>query len=113
MSAARAELIHRTTVSDANTAGGVHGGWILKLLRVEAENTISDSVTHVLTAYLTTVAIDDAGAPTEVPGLIVEGPDASRRWDEPQLRREIRLAAPTDLHQLHGLLRAATPSFVA
>jgi acyl-CoA hydrolase len=167
VTAARAELIHRTAANDANPAGNVHGGWILKLLddaaviaatrhcrtrvvtaavdgvrfrhpvqtgdvlrfrasvnaawrtsmevgvRVEAENTISDTVTHVLTAYLTMVAIDDAGAPTEVPSLAVQGPDASRRCAEAQLRREIRLAAPADLHQLHALLRVGRPSPVA
>jgi acyl-CoA hydrolase len=158
VSTPHAEITYRTSVRDANAAGDVHGGWILKLLddaaviaatrhcrtrvvtaavdgvrfrhpvnvgdvlsfrasvnaawrtsmevgvRVEAE----DTTTHVLTAYLTMVALDGEGATTKVPELEIDGPDASRRWQEAQLRRDIRLAAPADLHQLHAALRAGT-----
>jgi acyl-CoA hydrolase len=129
VSAPRAEITYRTSVRDANAAGDVHGGWVLKLLddaaviaatrhcrrtsmevgvRVEAENTLTETTKHVLTAYLTMVALDGEGATTKVPDLEIDGPDASRRWREAQLRRDIRLAAPGDLHQLHAALRAST-----
>jgi acyl-CoA hydrolase len=148
MSRGRAELTHRTSVRDANAAGDVHGGWILKLLddaaviaatrhcrgrvvtaavdgvrfrhpvatgdllcfratvnavwrtslevgvRVEAENTIAASSTHVLTAYLTLVGLDADGAPAAVPPLDVDGPDALRRCREAQIRRDRRLETP-------------------
>jgi hypothetical protein len=74
--------------------------------RVEAEDTITDTTRHVLTAYLTMVALDDRGRPTEVRQLEVDGPEASRRCRVAQLRRDIRLAAPPDLHQLHAALHA-------
>jgi acyl-CoA hydrolase len=162
VSAPQAEITYRTSVRDANAAGDVHGGCVLKLLddaaviaatrhsrtrvvtaavdgvrfrqpvnvgdvlsfrasvnaawrtsmevgvRVEAENTITDTTTHVLTAYLTMVALDGEGATTKVPDLNIDGPEASRRWQEAQLRRDIRLAAPADLHQLHAALRVDT-----
>jgi acyl-CoA hydrolase len=160
MSPPRAELTYRTSIRDANAAGDVHGGWILKLLddaaviaatrhcrtrvvtaavdgvrfrqpvntgevlsfratvnavwrtsmevgvRVESEDTITGTTRHVLTAYLTMVALDDEGVPVETPRLEVDGPEASRRCREAQLRRDIRLAAPPDLHQLHAALHA-------
>jgi acyl-CoA hydrolase len=77
-------------------------------VRVEAENTITDTTTHVLTAYLTMVALDGEGATTKVADLELDGPDATRRWQEAQLRRDIRLAAPADLHQVHAALHADT-----
>jgi acyl-CoA hydrolase len=75
-------------------------------VRVEAEDTITDTTRHVLTAYLTMVALDDRGRPTEVRPLEVDEPEASRRCREAQLRRDIRLAAPPDLQQLHATMRA-------
>jgi acyl-CoA hydrolase len=160
MSTPRAELTYRTSIRDANAAGDVHGGWILKLLDdaaviaatrhyrarvvtaavdgvrfrqpvntgdvlsfratvnavwrtsievgacVEAKDTITNTTGRVLTAYLTMMALDDRGRPTEVRQLEVDGPEASRCCREAQLRRDVRLAAPPDLHQLHAALHA-------
>ena len=47
---------------------------------------------HTSTAYLTMVALDDDGTPTEVPPLAPETPDELRRAREAQLRRDTRLA---------------------
>jgi acyl-CoA hydrolase len=49
-------------------------------------------VRHTSTAYLTMVAVDDEGRPTEVPPLLTESPDEERRMREAELRRSNRLA---------------------
>jgi acyl-CoA hydrolase len=61
-------------------------------VRVESENVRSGEVLHSSTAYLTMVALDDEGNPTEVPPLAPETPDEIRRAREAQLRRDTRLA---------------------
>ena len=60
-------------------------------MRVEAENVRTGEVTHTSTAYLTMVALDDEGRPTEVPPLAPETADELRRAREAQLRRDNRL----------------------
>jgi acyl-CoA hydrolase len=60
-------------------------------VRVEAENIRSGEVTHTSTAYLTMVALDEEGKPTQVPPLEPETPDEERRAREAQLRRDNRL----------------------
>ena len=146
-------LTYRTGVGDANVAGDVHGGWIVKLcddvaviaacrhaerrvvtlavdgvlfrnpvkvsdvltlkatvnaawrtsmevgVRVEAEDLQGGDPRHTLTAYLTMVALDDAGRPAHVPPLSPATPDDERRHREANLRRRIRLSDPTDLHR--------------
>jgi len=61
-------------------------------VRVEAENIRSGEVTHTSTAYLTMVALDEEGKPTQVPPVEPETPDEQRRAREAQLRRDNRLA---------------------
>jgi acyl-CoA hydrolase len=61
-------------------------------VRVESENVRSGEVLHTSTAYLTMVALDDDGNPTEVPPLAPATPDETRRAREAQLRRDTRLA---------------------
>jgi len=61
-------------------------------VRVEAENAVTGEVRHTSTAYLTMVAVDDKGKPTEVPPLVVEGADEERRQREAETRRRNRLA---------------------
>ena len=60
-------------------------------VRVEAENPRTGEVRHTSTAYLTMVALDDEGRPTEVPPLAVESDDERRREREAELRRQNRL----------------------
>ncbi len=61
-------------------------------VRVEAENLMTGEVKHAASAYLTYVAIDRKGHPTEVPPLVVESDDERRRFREAKSRREMRLA---------------------
>jgi acyl-CoA hydrolase len=59
-------------------------------VRVEAENLRTGEVRHTNSAYLTFVALDDAGKPTPVPPLLLDTPTAQRRYREAELRRELR-----------------------
>jgi acyl-CoA hydrolase len=140
------ELIRWAGIQDANTAGFVHGGMVMKTcdeaaaiaairhcgrrvvtagmdrmtftepihvgelltclatvnaawrtslevgVRVEAEDPRTGERRHTSTAYLTMVALDDAGRPTPVPGVIAESEDEKRREREAELRRANRLA---------------------
>jgi acyl-CoA hydrolase len=61
-------------------------------VRVESENVRSGEVLHTSTAYLTMVALDDEGNPTEVRPIAPETPEEIRRAREAQLRRDSRLA---------------------
>jgi acyl-CoA hydrolase len=133
-------------IADANNAGNVHGGTVMKLcdeaaglaalkhcgrrvvtaamdrmtflvaihvgdlvtfcatvnaawrtsmevgVHVTAENPRSGEVRHTNTAYLTMVALDDAGQPTGVPPVLPRTPDEIRRQREAELRRANRLA---------------------
>lgn len=133
-------------IGDANSAGNIHGGTIMKLadeaaglsaikhsrsrvvtagmdrmnflvpiyigdlvtftasvnaawrtsmevgVRVEAENPRTGDKRHTNTAYITLVALDQDGNPTEVPGLIATTPTEERRMREAELRRANRLA---------------------
>jgi acyl-CoA hydrolase len=60
-------------------------------VRIEAENLRSGIVTHTGSCYLTYVALDDNGHPTEVPEIVPETPDEKRRWEAGKRRREQRL----------------------
>jgi acyl-CoA hydrolase len=61
-------------------------------VRVESENVRTGEIVHTSTAYLTMVALDDDGSPTQVPPLAPDSPDEQRRAREAQLRRDTRLA---------------------
>jgi acyl-CoA hydrolase len=61
-------------------------------VRVEAENLMTGEVRHAASAYLTYVAIDGRGHPSEVPPLILGSDDERRRHREAKARREMRLA---------------------
>jgi acyl-CoA hydrolase len=68
-------------------------------VRVESENVRTGEVVHTCTAYLTMVALDDDGRPTEVPPVAPETPDEVRRAREAQLRRDTRLAERQRIEQ--------------
>jgi acyl-CoA hydrolase len=145
-SGSHAQLVRWMGVGDANLAGLVHGGVVMKMcdeaaaiaalrhcgarvvtaavdrmtfvdpvnvgellscsaavnaawrtsmevgVRVEAESPHSGERRHTSTAYLTMVALDEAGRPTPVPELVVESEDEIRRRREAELRRANRLA---------------------
>jgi acyl-CoA hydrolase len=58
---------------------------------VIAENPISGEQIHTNTAYLVYVAIDDQGAPTQVPPLIAENPEEQALIDAARERQQKRL----------------------
>ena len=60
-------------------------------VRVEAENPITGERRHTSTAYLTMVAVGEAGTPMPVPPLTTESDAERRRQREAELRRRNRL----------------------
>lgn len=60
-------------------------------VKVFVEDLIRGETQHTSSAYLTFVAIDDAGKPISVPPVIPETGDEKRRFLEAGLRREYRL----------------------
>jgi len=60
-------------------------------VRVESENPITGIVRHNASAFLTYVALDKNGTPTEVPPLILETDDDRKRNKQAHERRELRL----------------------
>jgi acyl-CoA hydrolase len=76
-------------------SGSVNAAWRTSVevgVRVEAENVRTGDRRHTNTAYLTMVALDEAGRPTAVPPLACENDEERRREREAQLRRANRLA---------------------
>ncbi len=61
-------------------------------VRVEAENMLTGEVRHTASAYLTFVALDETGRPAQIPPLILENEEDTRRNCEAEVRREVRLA---------------------
>jgi acyl-CoA hydrolase len=68
-------------------------------VRVDAEQPRDGLARHTNTAYLTMVALDDDGRPTEVPPLEALSPDEQRREREAQTRRRNRLAERDELQR--------------
>lgn len=61
-------------------------------VHVAAENSHSGDTRHVVSAYLTFVALDENGKPKSVPPLIPETATEKRRYEEAQTRRDGRLS---------------------
>ena len=61
--------------------------------RVEAENPITGERRYTTKAYLTFVALDGSGKPTEIPSLTPETNHERRRYNEAQVRRRQRLGS--------------------
>lgn len=59
-------------------------------VRVEVEDLLTGEVTHVSSAYVVMVAVDDLGDPMEVPRLRVEGSEGRRRQLAAKSRRARR-----------------------
>jgi acyl-CoA hydrolase len=68
-------------------------------VRVEAEQPHDGTIRHPTAAYLTMVALDGDGRPTEVPPLLVESDDERRREREAQTRRRNRLTERDELQR--------------
>lgn len=60
-------------------------------VKVTAENSFTGASRHVVSAYLTFVALDDAGRPAPVPSVLPATEAEQRRFDAAQIRRESRL----------------------
>jgi acyl-CoA hydrolase len=74
-------------------------------VRVEAECIGTTDRRHILSAYLTFVALDSAGKPRPVPALRPETTEEQRRYAEAQVRRNARLQHAEEIKAL----RAAQP----
>ena len=61
-------------------------------VRVESEDILKCEVHHIASAYLTFVALNNAGRPTKVPPLITETDDEIRREREGKIRKEVGLS---------------------
>lgn len=61
-------------------------------VRIEAEKIKEGKTLDIGSAYLTMVALDEFGKPTEVPGLILETEEQKNKSQEIRLRRERRMA---------------------
>jgi acyl-CoA hydrolase len=92
----RMTFLHPVYLGDLVTVRAcVNAAWRTSMevgVRVESEQVRTGEITHTSTAYLTMVALDDEGRPTEVPPLSPETPDELRRQREAELRRSNRLA---------------------
>jgi uncharacterized protein (TIGR00369 family) len=60
-------------------------------VRIEAECLKTGTHTHVGSAYLTFIALDEEDKPTEIPSIITETDEEKRRYDEAKRRRALRL----------------------
>jgi acyl-CoA hydrolase len=71
-------------------------------VRVESENVRTGEVTHTSTAYVTMVALDDQGRPTEVATVEPQNDEEQRRQREAQLRRDNRLRERDEIRRGRG-----------
>ena len=62
-------------------------------VRIESENLLTGEVKHTASAYLTFVALDKAGRPTQIPSLVFETEAEKHRNSQAQTRRKNRLEA--------------------
>jgi acyl-CoA hydrolase len=60
-------------------------------VKVIAENVLTGEQRHTNSCYLTYVALDDKGAPTQVPPVEPETPDEKRRYNRAAKRRATRV----------------------
>jgi acyl-CoA hydrolase len=92
----RMTFLHPVHVGQLLTVqASVNAAWRSSMevgVRVTSEDIRNGERLHVSTAYLTMVALDEEGRPTEVPPLAPESADEQRRGREAQLRRDNRLA---------------------
>lgn len=61
-------------------------------VKVLGENPLTGEQRHTSTAYLTFVALDEMGRPTEVPKVIPETDEEKERYRQAEERRAARLA---------------------
>lgn len=71
-------------------------------VKVEAETIAGTDRRHILSAYLTFVAVDDAGRPRPVPPVLPQDETERRRYEEAGLRRRRRLQHAEEIKQLRA-----------
>ena len=69
-------------------------------VKVDAENSYTGERRHIVSAYMTFVALDQEGQPAHVPALVAETPEQKRRYAEAQFRRDERLKTREGLRRL-------------
>ena len=84
-------LIFRTALNRAWTTSMEIG------VRVMAENSYTGEARHIVSAYLTFVALDAGNQPVPVPAAQPETPEQQRRFAEAEIRRQARLTARENL----------------
>ena len=60
-------------------------------VKIIAENVLSGEKRHTNSCYITYVALDEQGVPSEVPPIVPETPDDRRRYDRAAQRRASRV----------------------
>jgi len=60
-------------------------------VKIIAENVLTGDKRHTNSCYVTYVALDEKGQPTEVPPIAPETPDEKRRYDRAAKRRANRV----------------------
>ncbi len=60
-------------------------------VRVEAENPLTGERHHTASAYLTFVALDENGRPSQIPPALAESETEKRRYKNAEIRRKNRL----------------------
>jgi acyl-CoA hydrolase len=77
--------------------------------RVEAERRGGGVRRHLLSAYLTFVALDEQGRPRRVPAVVPETHLERLRFEEATLRRKTRLAHAEELRKLRAVAARQVP----
>lgn len=70
--------------------------------RVEAESLGAKERRHILSAYLTFIALDANDKPQRVPEVRPQSPAEQQRYKEAEFRRSYRLREAEDLKRLRG-----------
>ena len=73
---------------------GINRSWTSSMeigVRVDAENSFTAEVRHIVSAFFTFVALDDDGKPCAVPPVIPGDELEQRRYRDAQRRRKTRL----------------------
>jgi len=100
----RMTFLHPVSVGNLVTVrASVNAAWRTSMevgVRVESENVRTREVRHTSTAYLTMVALDEEGRPTEIPAVAPGTEVEERRRREAQIRRDNRLSERDAL--VHG-----------
>ena len=71
-------------------------------VKVMAELSRSGARRHILSAYLTFIALDEEDKPTAVPAIVPQSDAEKLRFQEAALRREARLAHARDIKAIRA-----------